>query len=353
MLSSLLAVVSFCFAAIAAANFEGADACAMDVNHDAIKANALLQVQSTKKFNVINSASRSLDPCNDTDPADYVQRSLLQIGRSRSWMGYENQQEVTDGSDILVLVLGYGEPERAPQLISNLNFLVGQAPGVQCIVFVWNSDAPTDGFPSQCRLERTKGVFLTFLQKVPPDALALAQHIFLMADDLELNTDKPVNLLELERLMNSHHLDIASPAMDGPVQYTFMSPTSDRIGRYVDFIEWQAQMVSNQTFNTLLRYIEPQISGCWSYDFFIYSMLLKEQGFARIAILNTMTMVHEHRDGISSPGDDHANVCGRIGPHGEHLAAHDMNEHFRQLGLHSANKTTFGTISEEHPFGIS
>mmetsp|Transcript_53808 Transcript_53808/g.99461 ORF Transcript_53808/g.99461 Transcript_53808/m.99461 type:complete len:363 (-) Transcript_53808:37-1125(-) len=183
---------------------------------------------------------------------------------------------------VLVVVLGHGQPERSVKMLSTLyDFYQQLGPdNFDCMVFVWNSHMVLPVLPPGCEIKVTPGVFMEYTSMIPEERLQAAKYAYIMADDVTL--DAPghfhMNISALRDLAVANCLDVLTPAHYHP-NYKFLAPDENAgAGRMLQFLEFQATLVTPTMVHLLAKLASTKITGCWGYDALLYTAVQKWTG---------------------------------------------------------------------------
>eukprot|EP00971_Amphidinium_carterae_P271874 5395120-Amphidinium_carterae.1 len=171
-----------------------------------------------------------------------------------------------------------------------------------------------------------------------------------------------MNITTLRDLANANCLDVLTPAhFHG--NYDFLAPRDNNkdAGRMLQFLEFQAVLVTPPMVRLLAKLAAPKITGCWGYDSLLYSAVQKFTGREpRIGIADKLavncgsTSLSNH-DSVYGRKVHHP--CGKIErKHGMyfHAAGRDQVRYWTDRGLAdytTGHQASVGRLVEPGHYG--
>lgn len=155
--------------------------------------------------------------------------------------------------------------------------------------FVWDDSQLTEEVFKKCKIIKESGHKWHFLKKhVTPDVVREYNFIFAWDDDID------IEMFDYKRFINvmeSNKLEVAQPSLthDSFFTYPLTLRQSDKIGRYVDYVEVMVQVFRFDAWSKFWQIIESD----WNFAGWGYDELAKNLcGFKSMAIVDCEAVRH-------------------------------------------------------------
>lgn len=157
------------------------------------------------------------------------------------------------------------------------------------LIFVWDDTRFDEDMFKECKIIYEKGLKWFFMKKyLTPDFSSKYAYLFLWDDDLDVEGFNYQNFIAV---MAHNKLQVAQPALSGD-SYTCHPITlrqTDKVGRYVDFVEIMAQVFRADAWSAFwqMMRVDGNFWG-WGYD----SLARAVCGYKNMAIIDSQCVKH-------------------------------------------------------------
>lgn len=178
---------------------------------------------------------------------------------------------VVDPRDLLVVLPGLGgrhdnQKDVTKENIALLRKQLGS--DFSCELFVWDADLQVSAEEvAPCQIQRTKLGLMEVVGSIPRSTVRKHKFVWLGLDDIIMNTDQPVNVVDMMEIANANDLDIVEPSTAGhSIWLDMQNDQRFKVGHYGTFAEENSQLLRAEAFECFQDFIEAYPGHIWGFD---------------------------------------------------------------------------------------